>query len=49
LDRRIDRILSSGPHGYLKKPYTLNELAAEIAKTIGSRNPRNDFLPAEMS
>ncbi len=49
LDRRIDRILSSGPHGYLKKPYTLNELAEEIAKTIGNRNPRNDFLPAEMS
>ena len=49
VDRRIDQILSSGPHGYLKKPYTLKELAEAIGKTIGRQSPRSDLFPAEVN
>jgi two-component system, cell cycle sensor histidine kinase and response regulator CckA len=47
VDQRMDQILSSGPHGYLKKPYTLAELAEEIIKTLGWPNLSGDFPPAD--
>ncbi len=39
VDRRMDQMLSSGMHGYLKKPYTLDELAEEIANTLNRKLP----------
>jgi two-component system, cell cycle sensor histidine kinase and response regulator CckA len=42
VDQRIDQILSSGPHGYLKKPYTLDELAEEISKTLDRSHPNGN-------
>jgi two-component system cell cycle sensor histidine kinase/response regulator CckA len=39
VDQRSDQILSSGPHGYLKKPYTLTELAGEIYRILDHPDP----------
>jgi PAS domain S-box-containing protein len=44
-DQRTDEILSSGPHGYLKKPYTLTELAEEITKVLERPGPSRTFNP----
>lgn len=38
MDQRIEEMISDGLHGYLKKPYTLEELSREIAK-IHCRQP----------
>jgi two-component system cell cycle sensor histidine kinase/response regulator CckA len=46
VDQRIDQILSSGSHGYLKKPYTLDELADEITKTLARSYPEGTIPPA---
>jgi two-component system, cell cycle sensor histidine kinase and response regulator CckA len=43
VDQRTDQILSGGPHGYLKKPYTLDELSEEIAKILGRPDPGDTF------
>ena len=38
LDPRLDQLLSSGAsHGYLKKPFTLNELSGEIDRVLAHR------------
>jgi PAS domain S-box-containing protein len=47
VDRRADQILSSGSHGYLKKPYTLNELTREIYKILEHPDTDTTFSPAE--
>jgi two-component system, cell cycle sensor histidine kinase and response regulator CckA len=47
VDRRMNQILASGPHGYLKKPYTLDELSEEIARTITRKTPKKEFLALE--
>jgi len=49
VDQRTDQILTSGPHGHLKKPYTLNELSAEITKILGRPDPDGNFSAAEMN
>ncbi len=36
VDRRMNQILCGGPHGYLKKPYTLNDLASTINEVKAS-------------
>ena len=43
-DRRISEILADGSHGYLKKPYTMDELSREIARTLAGHPTRNDDL-----
>ena len=47
VDQRTDEILSSGPHGYLKKPYTLNELTDEIYKILDQPSANGVFPAAE--
>jgi len=47
VDRRMDQMLSSGAHGYLKKPYTLDELSEEIAKILSRKPPEADISPVE--
>jgi two-component system, cell cycle sensor histidine kinase and response regulator CckA len=47
VDQRIDQILSSGPHGYLKKPYTLAELTEQITKTLGRSHSEGAVPPAD--
>ena len=38
LDSRLNQILSNGgPHGYLKKPFTLDELSGEIDRVLACR------------
>ena len=49
VDQRTDEILTSGPHGHLKKPYTLNELSAEIAKILGRPDPGGNFPATDMN
>jgi PAS domain S-box-containing protein len=43
VDQRTDRILSSGPHGHLKKPYTLEELSEEITKILARPDPDGTY------
>ena len=45
VDQRSDQILSSGPHGYLKKPYTLTELAEEIYRILDMQNTESTITP----
>ena len=47
IDRRMSQILASGPHGYLRKPFTLDELFMEITETLKRRTPQKELFPIE--
>ena len=49
VDRRMNQILDGGRNGYLKKPYTMDELAREIARIMAGKPYQNEYLNSDLN